>query len=118
MEAPTDARKLAERLRSLREAPIIPFALELLNAEASRKVGLPERPMILVEVGGNAAAVEAQIDALRTLGTVADAAPEMWDALRQRNVAETTVFRASGLPAALPERWEKVARFAAATAAQ
>jgi glycolate oxidase FAD binding subunit len=117
MEAPADVRRLAERLSQLLDAPILPFALELLSTEAARKVGLPPRPIILIELGGNAAAVAAQTDALRKLGPMVDAAPEMWDALRRPDWRETAVFRVSGFPSRLAERWERVGRIAVNTEA-
>jgi len=115
IEAPTDARKLAERLRALRDAPVIPFALELLNATAARKVGLPPRQIILVELGGNNAAVDSQIDALKNFGVLIDGSAEMWDALRKPDAGEQIVFRVSGLPALLPERWERTSRVASSS---
>lgn len=115
MEAPTDKRQLSERLRQLRDAPILPFALELLSTEASRRAGLPPRPIILIELGGNAAAVAAQTDALRKLGAMVDATQEMWDSLRKLDSAESTVFRVSGFPSRLAERWERVERIAGAS---
>jgi glycolate oxidase FAD binding subunit len=113
MEAPTDSRQLAERLRLLRDAPIIPYALELLNTDAARRVGLPPRPIILMELGGNAAAVAAQTDAVRKLGAMVDASPEMWDSLRKADPDESLVFRVSGFPSGLAERWDRVGRIAA-----
>ncbi|HUQ18389.1 MAG TPA: FAD-binding protein, partial [Gemmatimonadaceae bacterium] len=115
MEAPVDARHLGAKLHDLRDAPVIPFALELLNAGSARKVGLPARPIILIELGGNGAAVEAQTDALRKLGALVDASPEMWDALRKSDDDESVVFRLSGLPALLPERCQRAERIGAST---
>jgi glycolate oxidase FAD binding subunit len=112
MEAPSESRQLSERLRQLRDAPVLPFALELLSTEAARRAGLPPRPMILIELGGNAAAVAAQTDALRKLGAMVDATPEMWDSLRKPDSAEGTVFRVSGFPSLLAERWGRVERIA------
>lgn len=112
LEAPVDVRQMGEKIRALRDAPIIPFAVELLNAASARRVGLPARPIILIELGGNSAAVAAQTDALRKLGALVDASPEMWDALRKPDEDESVVFRLSGLPALLPERWERAARIA------
>ena len=106
MDAPTDARRLAERFRSLLDAPIIPYALELVSEELARRIGLPARPMILVEIGGNGAAVSAQRDALGKLGAVIEAPSESWDRIRTAANAESTVFRMSGLPAGLSMRWD------------
>jgi glycolate dehydrogenase FAD-binding subunit len=105
MEAPTDARRLAERCRALLDAPIIPFAMELLSDGLSQRVGLPPRQMILVEFGGNAAAVSAQRDAFAKLGAAIEAGPECWDKLRTAGGGRTIAFRLSGLPVGLAARW-------------
>ena len=104
MDAPTDTRKLGERFRELFEAPIIPFALELLSEDLSARIGLPKRQMILAEFGGNASAVSSQRTAFSKLGATIEAAPDCWE--KFRNVASgTTVFRLSGLPSGLAARW-------------
>lgn len=107
MDAPTDTRRLAQRLRALLDAPIIPFSLELVNDELARQIGLAPRPTILVEFGGNAAAVSAQRDALATIGAVIEAPTEVWEKMRVTAGSNGTVFRASGLPGGLAERWER-----------
>ena len=109
MEAPTDTRRLAERLRALQDAPVIPYAVELLDTRTARNVGLPPRPVILVELGGNSAAVAAQTDTLRKLGALVDATPGMWESLRKSEEKDSTVFRISGLPSRLAERWDRAA---------
>jgi glycolate oxidase FAD binding subunit len=106
METPTDARRLAERFRGLLDAPIIPFALELLSDNLSQRIGLPPRQMILVEFGGNAAAVSAQRDAFVKIGAAIEAPPECWDKLRAATSGTKIVFRLSGLPAGLAARWD------------
>jgi len=107
MEAPTDTRRLAERLGLLRNAPVMPFAMELVNTDLARRAGLPPRPMILMEIGGNAAAVAAQRDALAKLGAVIEASAETWEKVRTAESAGGSVFRMSGLPAGLATRWER-----------
>jgi FAD/FMN-containing dehydrogenase len=106
MEAPTDARRLGERFRALLDAPIIPFAMELLGDNLSQRIGLPPRQMILVEFGGNAAAVSAQRDAFAKLGAATEAPPESWDKLRTAGSGTNIVFRFSGLPTGLAARWD------------
>lgn len=107
MDAPTDTRRLAERLAALRAAPIMPFALELVTDGLARRIGLPSRPMILVELGGNAAAVAAQRDALGKLGDVTEVSTDTWNTMRAAEGSDGTIFRISGLVAALAERWER-----------
>lgn len=107
MDSPTDPRRLAQRLRSLLEAPIIPFALELVSEELARRIGLPARSTILVEFGGNAAAVSAQRDALAAIGAATEIPTEVWEKIRATGVSDAMVVRVSGLPASLAERWER-----------
>lgn len=109
MDAPTDTRKLSERFRELFEAPIIPFALELLSEDLSAHIGLPKRPMILAGFGGNASAVSSQRTAFGKLGATIEAASDCWE--KFRSVASGSGpsaigFRLSGLPAGLAARWD------------
>jgi glycolate oxidase FAD binding subunit len=107
MDAPTDARRLAQRLRSLLDAPIIPFSLELVNEQLARRLGLPARPTILVEFGGNAAALSAQRDTLGTIGGATEIPTDVWERMRSTAGAAGTVVRISGLPAGLADRWDR-----------
>ena len=113
MDAPTDTRKLGERFRELFEAPIIPFALELLSEDLSAHIGLPKRPMILAEFGGNASAVSSQRAAFSKLGATIEAAPDCWEKFRSvasgthlASSLHATCVRLSGLPAGLATRWD------------
>jgi glycolate oxidase FAD binding subunit len=110
MEAPTDTRRLAERLASLLNGPIMPLAMELVSEGLARSAGLPPRPMILMELGGNAAAVAAQRDALGKVGAVAEVPRETWSKVRTSERAGASAFRMSGLPTRLAERWERAQR--------
>jgi len=107
MDAPTDTRRLAQRLRSLLDAPIIPFSLEHVSEGLAKRIGLPARPTILVEFGGNAAALSAQRDALGTIGAVAEVPTEVWEKMRSTAVSDGLVVRISGLPAGLADRWDR-----------
>lgn len=110
MEAPTGTRRLAERLASLLNGPIMPLAMELVSEDLARSAGLPPRPMILMELGGNAAAVEAQRDALGNVGAIDEVPKEAWRKVRTTERAGASVFRMSGLPTRLAERWERAQR--------
>ena len=107
LDAPTDLRRLANRLGELLSAPILPFALELLSEGVAARVGLARRPTILALLGGNAAAVRAQRDALAKLGAADEVSEDAWDKLRSVEGPESSVFRISGLPTQLAERWER-----------
>lgn len=107
IDSPTETRRLAQRLRSLLDAPIIPFSLELVSEELARRIGLPARPTILVEFGGNAAGVSAQRDALAAIATVTEVPTDVWEKMRATAVSDAVVVRVSGLPSGLAERWER-----------
>ncbi|MDP9179644.1 MAG: FAD-binding protein [Gemmatimonadota bacterium] len=107
MDAPTDTRRLAQRLRSLLDASIIPFSLELVSEELARRIGLPARPTILVEFGGNAPVVSAQRDALTSIATATEVPTDVWEKMRATGVSDAMVVRVSGLPGGLAERWER-----------
>jgi glycolate oxidase FAD binding subunit len=113
IDAPIDPRRLAEHLRALLEAPIIPFAVELISSELARRIGLPPRELILLEIGGNAAAVAAQRDALGKLAQASEAPADSWQKLRTIEGEAGMVFRLSGLPTGLAARWAQIARIAA-----
>jgi hypothetical protein len=108
LDAPTDQRRLANRLAELLSAPILPFALELLSEGVAARVGLPRRSTILTLLGGNAAAVRAQRDVLAKLGSADEVSEDAWDKLRVLETPESSVFRISGLPTELAERWERM----------
>jgi glycolate oxidase FAD binding subunit len=115
MEAPTDTRRLGERLAALNDGRIMPFAMELVSRDLARIAGLPPRPMILMEVGGNAAAVSAQRDEIAKLGAAVEVPGDTWNKLRTIERPGESVFRLSGLPARLAERWERAQRLAEKT---
>jgi len=108
LDAPTDQRRLANRLSELLSAPILPFALELLSEGVAQRLGLPRRPTILALLGGNVAAVRAQRDTLAKLGAADEVSEDAWDKLRVLESPESSVFRVSGLPTQLAERWERM----------
>lgn len=107
MDAPTDTRRLAERLSSILAAPLTPFSLELVDDELARNVGLPARPTILIQLGGNSAAVAVQRDTLARVPGASEVNDQVWERLRVVEPKDATVFRISGLPAQLAERWER-----------
>lgn len=115
MEAPSDTRRLAERLASLNDGRIMPFAMELVSRELAHLAGLPPRPMILMQIGGNAAAVSAQRDEIAKLGTAVEVPGDTWNKLRTIERPGDSVFRLSGLPSRLAERWEGTKRRAERT---
>ena len=115
MEAPTDTRRLGERLSALSDGRIMPFAMELVSRDLAHLAGLPPRPMILMEIGGNGAAVSAQRDEIAKLGAAVEVPADTWNKLRTIERKGNSVFRISGLPARLAGRWERAQHLAEST---
>jgi len=85
-------------LRAFRGAPIAPFAMELLNVTSARALSLDDNPVCLIRLGGNAAAVDAQIKAIATVVKVDEVAGATWSQLRiLENGADDTI-RIAALP--------------------
>ena len=106
----------AERVKSLLSLPITPFAVEIVDADVAGLLGLPCRKSILVQLGGNRAAVDAQVDAISALGGVSAIFPEVWQRLRvvddvaagdtpSDRAGSNIVVRVSGLPARVADMW-------------
>ena len=100
--SPQLLREIASRLRAL---PFTPIAAELVNEPLARLLGLGPELTLLVEVGGNARALGAQLDLLRGIGAMRDADDSMWLPLRQADRDARAVWRCSQLPAAFFDTW-------------
>jgi hypothetical protein len=93
----------ASRLTASRlPAHVAPMAVEMLNAALARRLRLDTRgDALLVRLGGNAASVAAQRDALG-----GDRVPtDVWMALREIEPAGAPVWRCSTTPARFAELW-------------
>jgi glycolate oxidase FAD binding subunit len=91
--------QLTQLLLAFRGAPIAPYAMELLNTNSARALGLGESPICLIRLGGNAAAVDAQIIAISRAVKLVEAAPDAWSQLRNLEGDSDEVIRISALPA-------------------
>ena len=102
-----DARQLNALAVKLRALPFTPVACELVNAALARHLGLPGGTTLLIRVGGNTNSVRGQLDALRDLGTMADAPSDVWSRLRtaEAGVPGAGVWRWSALPSAFGDTW-------------
>jgi glycolate dehydrogenase FAD-binding subunit len=116
LAVPDSAPALAQRIRSLSAAQINPLAVELLDSEVAGLVGLPCKPTILVELGGNEAAVNSQKNAIAALGGASEIFPEVWRRLRVAddlpagpstypNPEPNIVLRISSLPGRVADIW-------------
>jgi glycolate oxidase FAD binding subunit len=119
LNVPDSPSALAQRIKSLLGAQINPLAVELLDSEVAGLVGLPCKPTILVELGGNEAAVNSQRDAIAALGGASEVFPEVWRRLRVAddlpagpstypNPEPNIVLRISSLPGRVADIWNIV----------
>jgi glycolate dehydrogenase FAD-binding subunit len=106
-----DAQAIRARLSQL---PAAPFAAELLNAPLAKSLGLGERPLVLVRLGGNEPAVRAQLELLASFGDVADAPESAWRSLRTVEPRGASVVRLSQLPSRIGETWHVAGQLAEA----
>ncbi|MBA3404108.1 MAG: FAD-binding oxidoreductase [Gemmatimonadaceae bacterium] len=106
---PDDASQLAARIALVRAAPLAPYATELVNAGVAASLGLPSRTSLVIELGGNRAAVASQRDALVSLGAhQVDSRP--WEKLRLLDGEGSSVLRISALASRVLDVWETVCR--------
>ncbi len=107
---------LSQRIRSLLALPINPLAVELVDSEVAGLTGLQCQTTLIVALGGNRAAVDAQTDAINSLGGMTEIFPEVWRRLRMvddipagpeayDHPEPTIAFRISALPARFGEVW-------------
>lgn len=97
MSVPDQVNALAQRINSILTASVVPFALELVSGSTAAYLGLSAKPVILIELGGNAASVSAQRNTLAALGGMTEIAPNVWEKL---GVAEDKVRSAESVASA------------------
>lgn len=108
---------------ALRRLPFKPFACEVMNAALASRVLDAAEPTVLIELGGNGDAVQAQRAALAELvgggalrSGVREVNPAVWTTLRtvEPPPHEAVVFRISRLPAEIGTAWAEASAVAAA----
>ena len=108
----------AESVRALRgelaALAAVPFAAELLDDAMAHNVGIHDREVLLVRVGGNEPSVTAQIEALRGIGDVAEQHTDIWRKLRGAEPTAANVLRLSQLPSRIGESWFAAGQLASA----
>ena len=109
MTAPAGAEALSQRIKTVLSAPVTPLAIELISGAVSDLLGFPPQQAILIELGGNDAAISAQLDTLSRLGGLSNAPAGVWEKLRMMEDAThsspSIVLRLSSLPERLGELW-------------
>ncbi len=109
-----NAAHVARARGLLRAAAFTPYACEILNDTLARALLGADAATAVFRLGGNAESVRAQRDALADLGTVRDADPAVWAALRGAEPPNAIVFRLSRLPSEVERTWSDAAAVAAA----
>lgn len=100
---------LGDVVRTARAVRAEPLALELVNAALAERLGLAAATTLLVRLGGNAAAVAAQLDAVAAIGRADELDPSVWNALRIVEPGGATVVRASARPSEVAGLWTAAA---------
>lgn len=102
---PTGRDALATLLSAVRVAPVEPLSAELLSHACARRIGLDDRPVMLVRLAGNAITVHHQRVSLARLAEC-DAAPgDVWARLQQSDPPGAAVVRVSRRPSELARLW-------------
>ncbi|MEJ7758523.1 MAG: FAD-binding oxidoreductase [Gemmatimonadaceae bacterium] len=102
---PHSGTHFAARIAAVLAAPIVPNAIQLIDGATATRLKLQARTSLLIEVGGNAAAVKSQRDALAALGAE-EIGPEVWTTLRLLDGEGSSVLRISTLVTRLAELWQ------------
>ena len=92
-------------LRALLATPLNPYSLELLGVSASEALGFGVYKSCLIRLGGNAAAVDAQLRELSSLAKSEEVETVVWERLRNLEKDARTVCRISRLPSTFWGAW-------------
>jgi len=92
-------------LRALLSAPLSVYSLELLGVSASEALGFGAYKGCLIRLGGNAAAVDAQLRELSSLAKSEEVETVVWERLRNLEKDARTVCRISRLPSTFWGAW-------------
>lgn len=99
------AEELQALLAALREAPMAPASLELLDGALAARLRVGEGTCLLARFVGNPDDVRAQRAALARFGALQTCAPSVWTALRECEPPRSAVLRLSAGPARLAAVW-------------
>jgi glycolate oxidase FAD binding subunit len=103
-------------LARLRQLPLAPWALELVDARWAAALGAPagDGAVLVARLAGNEPSVAAQEAALRTLGDAVPLPAGAWDALRAGDPAGAAALRLSAPPRELAATWSSAVALATA----
>jgi glycolate oxidase FAD binding subunit len=89
---------VAGLVRAIVSSPLVPFALEVINATAARELGLGDKPICLIRLGGNSPVVQVQLNALAQLARTEELPGSIWSAFRAIDQDAESVIRVSSFP--------------------
>jgi glycolate oxidase FAD binding subunit len=96
----------------LRTSPFTPLAAELCSVALARVLGVGDRSVFIVRLGGNAQLVRSAQQAVAELGDARELDPAVWDRLRVAEARGAAVIRLGTTPAEIGGLW-RVASVAA-----
>ena len=105
LSLPLERDALGTLLSTIRTAAVEPLAAELLSATCARRVGIADRPTMLVRLAGNAVGVLHQRATLAKLAECEVVSTEAWLHLRQSDPPNAGVARVSRRPSELARLW-------------
>ena len=105
VEVTESAQALNDLAVKLRALPFTPMAAEVLSRSLAFGLGIGDRTALLVRVGGNARAMQRQLDEVRKLGETWDFEERVWPALRVAEPRSGSAWRWSRLPSEFGNCW-------------
>lgn len=91
--------------RSLAVGSVAPWAVELVNPNLSRLLGIGDHCSVLVRIAGNGDSVRSQSRILSQLGAVTALKADVWNALARCEPSSAAVLRLSRRPSQVVETW-------------
>ena len=91
-------KEIATLVRAIVVSPLTPYALQLLNPQAARSLGLGEHSVCLIRFGGNDAVVRSQVNALSHIARLEEEESTIWTRLRQLDGGAHTTIRIVSMP--------------------
>ncbi len=98
-------------MRSVRIAPIYPWAMEILDSRLARELEIGDTQFLVFRFGGNESLVRSQIDTVRALGASTSVPADFWHRLTA--IPHEWSMRISGLPTKLFDTWDAAGRLIA-----
>lgn len=98
-------------MRSVRIAPIYPWAMEIVDSRLASAMGIGDTQFLVFRFGGNSNLVKSQIDAVGALGASTSVPADFWNRLTV--IPHAWSMRVSGLPTKLFDTWDAAGRMIA-----